>query len=135
MTAVEALLCGMTTWRSRAGQAVMTAWLGLVMAGSLAAVYGAIFGLFWTLDAVGLGKAIFDPPRPTAVQAHLRLAEATYDDLSGSSGCLTDCRGHEAGVRWAKAHEIADPADCGGRSRSFVEGCWAYAEAVVRITG
>ena len=105
------------------------------MVGGLVAVYGAIFILFWTLDAIGLGTAVFDPPRPTAAEAHLRLAEFTYEDLNGTLGCTSDCQGHEAGFRWARDHEIADPTDCGGRSRSFTEGCWAYAEAVVRITG
>jgi hypothetical protein len=32
------------------------------------------------------------------------------------------------GYRWAERHGIEDPDDCGGRSRSFVEGCRAWAE-------
>ena len=32
-------------------------------------------------------------------------------------------RGHQAGYDWAKNRGITDPADCSGKSRSFVEGC------------
>ena len=38
-----------------------------------------------------------------------------------------DCSGHEAGYNWAEQHNIEDPADCGGSSNSFIEGCQAYA--------
>ena len=51
-----------------------------------------------------------------------------YRDANGASACKTpDCAGHEAGWRWARAHRIDDPDQCGGRSRSFIEGCRAYA--------
>lgn len=42
--------------------------------------------------------------------------------------CTGNCSGHRAGYNWAMRHGIVDPADCGGRSNSFIEGCWAYAE-------
>lgn len=100
----------------------------------VAAGVALLLGVAWVLDAAG-ASALIDPPRPSTDEAHLRLAGLTYRDLSGTNACSVDCGGHEAGWRWARDNRIADPADCGGRSRSFVEGCWAYGEAVVRITG
>lgn len=43
-------------------------------------------------------------------------------------GCTDDCSGHEAGYKWAEEKGITDPDDCGGKSRSFIEGCHAWAE-------
>lgn len=42
--------------------------------------------------------------------------------------CTQDCSGHIAGYEWAKRKGITDPSQCGGKSRSFYEGCVAYAE-------
>jgi hypothetical protein len=42
--------------------------------------------------------------------------------------CTVDCSGHEAGYAWAEENAITDPDDCSGKSRSFVEGCRAYAD-------
>ena len=43
--------------------------------------------------------------------------------------CQTaECSGHRAGYDWAERKNITDPADCGGKSQSFIEGCQAYAE-------
>lgn len=36
--------------------------------------------------------------------------------------------GHQAGREWAEQKGIQDPDDCGGNSRSFIEGCEEYAE-------
>lgn len=59
---------------------------------------------------------------------------ATVDDLSGDSGntfhgydCSGDCSGHLAGFEWAADHRISDPEKCSGKSKSFIEGCIAYA--------
>ena len=41
--------------------------------------------------------------------------------------CTGDCSGHNAGYEWAEDKGITDPSDCGGKSRSFIEGCEAYA--------
>lgn len=41
--------------------------------------------------------------------------------------CTDDCSGHEAGYEWAERKRITDPEDCRGKSRSFIEGCRAYA--------
>jgi hypothetical protein len=41
--------------------------------------------------------------------------------------CTQDCAGHEAGYKWAEEHDIDDPAKCGGTSKSFIEGCQAWA--------
>lgn len=40
--------------------------------------------------------------------------------------CTKDCSGHKAGYEWAKKKNLTDPADCRGRSNSFVEGCRAF---------
>lgn len=42
--------------------------------------------------------------------------------------CTQDCSGHKAGYEWAQAKDIGDPADCGGKSNSFTEGCRAWAQ-------
>jgi len=42
--------------------------------------------------------------------------------------CTKDCSGHAAGYAWAERHGITDKDHCGGKSRSFIEGCRAYAE-------
>jgi hypothetical protein len=42
-------------------------------------------------------------------------------------GCLDDCRGQEAGYRWAIRHNVSDPGDCAGLTWAFLEGCVAYA--------
>ena len=42
--------------------------------------------------------------------------------------CTEDCSGHEAGYEWAENNDISDIDDCGGNSRSFIEGCQAYVE-------
>lgn len=42
--------------------------------------------------------------------------------------CTSDCSGHEAGYNWAERKGITDPGNCGGNSRSFIEGCQSYAE-------
>ena len=42
--------------------------------------------------------------------------------------CTKDCSGHKAGYEWAERKGIDDPADCGGKSNSFTEGCRAWAE-------
>lgn len=45
--------------------------------------------------------------------------------------CTEDCTGHKAGYEWAEDRGISDPADCGGNSKSFIEGCRAYAEELM----
>lgn len=57
-------------------------------------------------------------------------AGTTYSDLGEPYGCTQDCSGHEAGVAWASENDLRDPSECGGRSRSFIEGCEAYTEAL-----
>lgn len=41
--------------------------------------------------------------------------------------CTGDCSGHKAGYDWAAKKGIHNSGDCGGKSRSFIEGCKAYA--------
>jgi hypothetical protein len=56
---------------------------------------------------------------PTSAQ------ERTYSGYE----CTDDCSGHAAGYEWAKEHGIEDAANCPeGNSRSFLEGCLAYAQ-------
>lgn len=45
--------------------------------------------------------------------------------------CTQDCSGHRAGYAWAARKGITEPEECGGNSRSFREGCRAYAEEQV----
>lgn len=42
--------------------------------------------------------------------------------------CSDDCSGHKAGYKWAAKHHITEAENCGGKSKSFIEGCLAYAK-------
>jgi hypothetical protein len=57
------------------------------------------------------------------------VAGTTYEGQGAPYGCTDDCSGHDAGYRWGEEHDVTDSSDCGGNSRSFIEGCEAYAEA------
>lgn len=46
----------------------------------------------------------------------------------GRYTCTQDCSGHRAGYEWAHRRGITHRSRCGGRSQSFIEGCWAYVE-------
>lgn len=59
------------------------------------------------------------PPAPAPVAAPRDF---------GGYACTQDCSGHEAGYEWAAENGIQDPAQCGGNSQSFIEGCQDYAE-------
>ena len=96
--------------------------------------WAVLLGAAWVADASGLGKAVFDSGMEPA-SAHLRLAEGGYEEARGPALCSATCAGHEAGWAWARERMIEDPSGCGGRSRSFTEGCWAYSEEFVRLTG
>ncbi|MFV0388419.1 MAG: hypothetical protein ACK5NT_06675 [Pyrinomonadaceae bacterium] len=73
---------------------------------------------------------------PNARQA--MNCDFTFDDKNPSESsqaqtfhgykCKGNCAGHKAGYEWAEEKGISDPEDCGGKSRSFIEGCKAYAE-------
>lgn len=41
--------------------------------------------------------------------------------------CTADCSGHRAGYEWAARRGITMPEQCNGYSRSFIEGCIAWA--------
>lgn len=98
---------------------------------ALAGPWAAAFLLAWAADTSGSATS----SRPSVEEAHLILAAASYEDLRGPEGCLQSCRGHEAGFEWARRHRISQASECGGRSRSFIEGCWAYGDEMARITG
>lgn len=42
--------------------------------------------------------------------------------------CTQDCSGHQAGYEWARKKGVTERSQCGGRSRSFIEGCQAFAD-------
>lgn len=42
--------------------------------------------------------------------------------------CTFDCSGHLAGWNWAESRGITQRFECGGRSQSFIEGCYAYVD-------
>ena|GEM_PF-2104418 len=44
--------------------------------------------------------------------------------------CTKDCSGHQAGYDWAERRGVEVDADCGGRSKSFIEGCLAWVDQV-----
>jgi len=41
--------------------------------------------------------------------------------------CDVDCVSRDAGYAWAKELGISDPAECGGNSQDFIDGCQTYA--------
>lgn len=43
--------------------------------------------------------------------------------------CTDDCSGHEAGYEWAEENGTSDASNCGGNSRSFIEGCKVWTES------
>jgi hypothetical protein len=42
--------------------------------------------------------------------------------------CTQDCSDHEAGYKWARKKGITNRDHCTGKSKSFVEGCRAWAD-------
>lgn len=70
-----------------------------------------------------------------AITRHIALACALAGFVSPAVAqtflgypCTIDCSGHEAGYEWAERNGVNSAWDCGGNSRSFIEGCEAYAE-------
>ncbi|MCL6684467.1 hypothetical protein [Sphingomonas alba] len=97
-------------------------------------VIAALFAL--PVPLFGCGSS-----EPTEAEEDARLDEAydrasddvsseSYEDVGDTSLCTDDCSGHDAGFEWAKENGVTDPADCGGESQSFQEGCEAYGEAI-----
>jgi len=58
------------------------------------------------------------------------LEDQSFEDVGDTALCTEDCGGHDAGFEWAKEQGVTDASECGGNSRSFEEGCEAYAEAL-----
>lgn len=76
-------------------------------------------------DAVGWeGKTM---RRIAALLLALMSMAASAQTFKGYQ-CSQDCSGHRAGYAWAQRKGITDANQCTGNSRSFVEGCIAYAE-------
>ncbi len=63
---------------------------------------------------------IFAVPAPVAAQD----APGTYK----GHACTKDCSGHKAGYAWAEKKGITSRDQCGGKSRSFIEGCQSWVE-------
>jgi len=70
--------------------------------------------------------AVVRPPTPAPVAPVVYSGRRTFQGYP----CTEDCSGHEAGYDWAERRGIEHPDECGGRSRSFIEGCAVYAEEV-----
>lgn len=55
------------------------------------------------------------------------------DSLSRENwDCTGDCSGHNAGYNWAAEKGIDNPLNCGGNSKSFIEGCETYVMDSIR---
>lgn len=57
----------------------------------------------------------------------LLVAPAIAADFHGYH-CTQDCSGHKAGYAWAEKKGITERENCGGKSNSFIEGCYAWVE-------
>jgi hypothetical protein len=63
---------------------------------------------------------------------HSQASTTTAEDYSDGPGtfhgdpCNVDCSGHQAGYDWTEQHDIDDEDNCGGNSKSFIEGCMTY---------
>ena len=42
--------------------------------------------------------------------------------------CTQDCSGHIAGYEWAMRKGITSKSSCTGKSKSFIEGCYAWVD-------
>jgi len=42
--------------------------------------------------------------------------------------CTQNCSGHKAGYEWAMKKGITSKSQCAGKSKSFVEGCFALVD-------
>ncbi len=67
-------------------------------------------------------KRIFLIAALILLPAQARAEGMTYKGYA----CTDDCSGHKAGYEWAKKNGLTDPAECGGKSKSFVEGCRSF---------
>ncbi len=67
------------------------------------------------------------PSKTPSYTQNFYVYPETQSTFKGYS-CTTDCSGHAAGYNWAEKNGINNPYDCGGQSKSFIEGCEAYAE-------
>jgi len=53
------------------------------------------------------------------VLAHHKRGILTYDIYP----CIDVCEAHRRGFEWAEKNSVREYHDCGGESRSFIEGC------------
>jgi hypothetical protein len=60
----------------------------------------------------------------TAVSTYVKQGQPYFRGFR----CTQDCSGHEAGYAWARKRGVKEPSQCGGNSRSFYEGCLAWAD-------
>ena len=79
---------------------------------------------FFVVATVFLAVFVLSGCADNSTEANTKIQPKTF---KGSS-CTGDCLGHKAGYDWAEKRGITDPSDCGGNSKSFIEGCRSYAE-------
>lgn len=70
----------------------------------------------------------FNPVRRFTYEDYKNDFAPTAPKSFGGYECTDDCSGHKAGYLWAQERAITNRAKCRGKSRSFIEGCWAYVE-------
>ena len=88
---------------------------------------GMISGIiFWILGFALFGWMIYIYNTPS--ESQIPHSSNTYNASFYGYECTQNCSGHKAGWEWAENKEINDSDDCGGKSQSFIEGCWAYVE-------
>lgn len=117
--------------------AVMLAGIALSRYGTIpgqAEPYGYSTAEYPDDPAASVNRDLFQTDADTSgIKGGLRYADYDrerdgdwIDDFHGF-GCLRNCHGHEAGYAWAEQQGISDPAECGGDSWPFEEGCAGYA--------
>jgi hypothetical protein len=60
--------------------------------------------------------------------ATLAIATGAMAENFKGYQCTKDCSGHKAGYAWAQHKGVTEKSQCTGKSQSFIEGCWAWAE-------
>lgn len=64
----------------------------------------------------------------TLLTALLMVASGAQANSFHGAPCTKDCSGHKSGYEWARKKGITAPAQCGGKSHSFTEGCRIWVE-------
>ena len=83
-----------------------------------------IFGIFF--GVVIIYGVFFSEDTSEQSNTHNDVKYNTQYNQFYGYDCTDDCSGHQAGWDWAENKGINNMSDCGGKSASFKEGCWAY---------